>query len=110
VPLNSDIRYVAMFVIAGASAGAFAASMLGAILAPSSAVENEDVAKAAAWTSCFGAVAGISVGGGAGLVMYNLRERHYFNPDESLVVLIAVGGGLIAGVAAAVMLRVWRST
>ncbi len=103
---------MAIFVVAGMSAAAFAASVLGAVLAPSAYGVNElrPLARYCAWVATLGAIVGAWVGGGAGLVVINVSKWKWeYQPSEDVENWLAIGAGLIAGTAAAIVLRIWRN-
>jgi hypothetical protein len=72
----NEIQHLAVFVIAGMGAAAFAASVVGALLAPSAYMANggRPMIRYCAWVSTLGAIAGAWIGGGAGLVVVNVSK------------------------------------
>jgi hypothetical protein len=106
---NNGVEFAGAFAVIATSAAAFAASLMGAMLAPS-ACEAKDLIKRAAWTAIFGAIGGAWIGTGAGLVVLNLAQwKREYEPTEDIAAWLAIGVGLAAGVAAAIVLRMWRN-
>jgi len=103
-----DFDVIALFVAIGIGAATFAASVAGALVAPRGS-DNATLVRLAAFSSIYGALFGAWIVTGAGLAAYqlNLIDRDSFNPLSEQ--WLAIGTGLVAGVAIAITLRVWRS-
>lgn len=106
-PQSNGTEIVARFVVDGASGAAFAAALLGTLMVPPAREPN--FVKPAVWNAILGAVAGTWLCSGAGLVVLNLVKWHYVDLADDHATLLAIGAGLAAGTAAAIVLRVWRN-
>ncbi len=105
-------EFLPVFTAIAVIAATFAGGMVGGVLAPPESEGNQGrpLTKVAVSSAIGGAIAGAWIGAGAGLALLNLAKwRRGYEPTEDMAAWLAIGAGLAAGVAAAIVLRMWRN-